>query len=609
MWQQAAGRRAAVEAAVAEAGRLRDAYRYAEAQAVLEQAERGADDWARQRLGAALADLRLVQRLDDIRGRAVELTDGRMNWRVADEEYEAAFREAGLGKPGEPAKTVGDRLRGSAVWVALVAAVDDWAARTENEERQAWLLNVARWAERSSEGGPEGWAERFRHPEVWRDRAKLERLAREADVSELSPQTLYALAVALEKQGGDRLPLVLSAQDRHPSDFWLTFYAGLTLCDAKRYGEGEGYYRAARGLRPDSTIALTNLGAALGQQGKLDEAVACYRRALKQDPKYALAHSNLGVALGQQGKLPEAVFCLRRAIELNPKYASPYNNLGIALRKQGKLEEAVACYRRAIDLDPEYAGAYSNLGNALRDKGNLEEAVASHRQAICLDPEYAPAHSNLGIALMKQENVKEAVACFRRALDLNAKDALARTNLRLIELDARLPALLAGTDRPANQAERLEFARLLASKERFGAAADLAAEALAADPRLAADLRAGHRYDAACSAARTGSGQGADAAGLTAGERLRWRRQALTWLRADLAAWDRQLQGGGPAAGPVVRQRLRHWQTDRDLAGLREPAELVRLPAEERAACQRLWADVAALLKRTEPKDKPAAKE
>jgi hypothetical protein len=49
-----------------------------------------------------------------------------------------------------------------------------------------------------------------------------------------------------------------------------------------------------------------------------------------------------------------------------------------------------------------------------------------------------------------------------------------------------------------------------------------------------------------------------------------------------------------------VRQRLRHWQQDGDLAGLRDAAALAKLPAEERAACERLWADVAALLKKAE---------
>jgi hypothetical protein len=50
-------------------------------------------------------------------------------------------------------------------------------------------------------------------------------------------------------------------------------------------------------------------------------------------------------------------------------------------------------------------------------------------------------------------------------------------------------------------------------------------------------------------------------------------------------------------------QRLRHWQRDGALAGLRDHAALARLPAEERQACRQLWAEVAALLKKAEEKE------
>jgi hypothetical protein len=86
---------------------------------------------------------------------------------------------------------------------------------------------------------------------------------------------------------------------------------------------------------------------------------------------------------------------------------------------------------------------------------------------------------------------------------------------------------------------------------------------------------------------------------MTPTDRLRWRRQALTWLRADLLVWDER-QAADPSAGPLVAQTMRHWRSDPDLAGLRDAAQLARLPAEERAACQRLWIDVAALVRQAE---------
>jgi hypothetical protein len=53
---------------------------------------------------------------------------------------------------------------------------------------------------------------------------------------------------------------------------------------------------------------------------------------------------------------------------------------------------------------------------------------------------------------------------------------------------------------------------------------------------------------------------------------------------------------------PLVRQRLAHCQKDADLASVREQEALARLPEDERLAWQRLWEDVAELMKKGEEK-------
>jgi len=126
------------------------------------------------------------------------------------------------------------------------------------------------------------------------------------------------------------------------------------------------------------------------------------------------------------------------------------------------------------------------------------------------------------------------------------------------------------------------------------------AEAFTADPKLADDLELSHRYEAACAAALAAAGQGADAGRLDDQGRARWRKQALEWLRADLLANGKLLASGKREARPLVRQRLRHWQGDQQLAGLRESAAVARLPADERDACQQLWAEAQALLSKAE---------
>jgi hypothetical protein len=101
-----------------------------------------------------------------------------------------------------------------------------------------------------------------------------------------------------------------------------------------------------------------------------------------------------------------------------------------------------------------------------------------------------------------------------------------------------------------------------------------------------------------------GSGQGKDADKLDEKEQARLRQQAVTWLRADLAYWTQQAQSAKPGDRTLVQKRLQHWQEDSDLAGLRDPEAVKKLPAAERAACQKLWADMADVLKKIRQKAK-----
>ena len=69
----------------------------------------------------------------------------------------------------------------------------------------------------------------------------------------------------------------------------------------------------------------------------------------------AITENNLGTALQDHKRYDEAVAHHERAIQLMPDYAPAYNNLGAALRGAGRLDDAVARYRKALELKPDFA--------------------------------------------------------------------------------------------------------------------------------------------------------------------------------------------------------------------------------------------------------------
>jgi hypothetical protein len=173
---------------------------------------------------------------------------------------------------------------------------------------------------------------------------------------------------------------------------------------------------------------------------------------------------------------------------------------------------------------------------------------------------------------------------------------------RLVALDRCLPAVLRGEGEPESAAECLELAHLCQQyKGLMVAATRLYADAFAGEPAYAEELTHGYRYDAACAAALGACGQGEDARARPDKESLTLRRQALTWLRADLAL--AATEGRRDEAGrKAVRQRLTHWRQDPDLATVRDGAALDQLPEDERRQWHQFWEEVAALLNSAEPR-------
>jgi tetratricopeptide (TPR) repeat protein len=293
--------------------------------------------------------------------------------------------------------------------------------------------------------------------------------------------------------------------------------------------------------------------------------MAAYREALTLNPDYAEAHTNLGNALWNKGDLAGAMACYRKAIACKPDLVEPHYNLGVTLNVQGDPAGASAAFRKAIELKPDYAEAHNNLGIALKEQGNLVGAIAAYEKAIAFKPDLAEPRRNLVIAR------------------------------RETELEAKLPAYLAGKAKPANSAEQIDLANLCARKHLNHASARFFEAGFEAEPGLANDLARGHRYNAACAAVLAGCGQGKDSPPVDQKERVRLRQKAVEWLRADLGAWREQLNKEPVKTRPDVEKTLSHWLTDPDLSGVRDREALAKLPEAERGQWKKFWQEVAAL--------------
>ncbi|MBI4679055.1 MAG: tetratricopeptide repeat protein [Elusimicrobia bacterium] len=250
----------------------------------------------------------------------------------------------------------------------------------------------------------------------------------------LSVVVLLALGAATWRQGGvyrDDATLWEDVLAKNPASFLAHTNLGHALAEQGRLDEAIRHYRLALQARPDAASARNNLGVALAGQGRIEEALRQYELALLAQPDFAEAHSNLGSALARQGRMDEAVRHYGLALQAQPYCASAHNNLALALAGQGRLDDAVRHYDLALQARPDFAEAHSNLGGALARQGRLDDAVRHYELALQARPDFAEAHNNLGAALAKQGRMDEAIRHYGLALKAQPDFALAHENLGL----------------------------------------------------------------------------------------------------------------------------------------------------------------------------------
>jgi protein O-GlcNAc transferase len=218
---------------------------------------------------------------------------------------------------------------------------------------------------------------------------------------------------------------ILSRQPKHAD---ALHFMGLLACQIGQSDAGITLMRESIAAYP-SPIYYNNLGNALRDARKLEDAVAAYCRAVELKADYAEAHNNLGNALRETGEAAAALTSCARAIELRPGYAEAYNNLGNALKDLGELDAALAAYGKAIGANPAFAEAHLNLGVALQAKGHGDAALECLRECVKAAPQLAVAHDKLAGMLMHRGDIAGAVEAYRRVVELTPDSAQALNTL------------------------------------------------------------------------------------------------------------------------------------------------------------------------------------
>ncbi len=217
----------------------------------------------------------------------------------------------------------------------------------------------------------------------------------------------------------------------------------LTARQVLFWKDSETVYRHALAVTSENALAHQNLGAALAEQGKVDEAWGHFSEALRIWPDYPEAQSNLGFLEFLRGNTEEAIRHYRAALKGKVGMSKTHFLLAMALAERGKRPDAVNEYRRALELEPNHEVALNNLAWILATDSDPQirnggEAVKL-AERLCQLSQFRQAQyvGTLAAAYAEGGRFAEAVEAAQEAEKL-AREAnhtqLAARNRELLEL-------------------------------------------------------------------------------------------------------------------------------------------------------------------------------
>ena len=203
---------------------------------------------------------------------------------------------------------------------------------------------------------------------------------------------------------------------------------GLAFHNRGQLDRAEVIYREVLAIAPDDFDALHLMGMLEGQRGNATGAVDWMSQALRINPHAASAHSNLGVALLELNRPEEALASFDRALALKPEFVDALNGQGIALIQLQRPERALPSFDRALALRPDLAIALYGRGNALFQLERLDEALVSYDRVLMQMPAHLEALKDRGDVLLQLKRPDEALASYDKALAINPKHAQVMNN-------------------------------------------------------------------------------------------------------------------------------------------------------------------------------------
>jgi Tfp pilus assembly protein PilF len=167
----------------------------------------------------------------------------------------------------------------------------------------------------------------------------------------------------------------------------------------------------------EALYRLNNIGVALMEQFKHEDAIREFKKILATDPGFVTARINLALAYYFLNDSRNAVSEAREALKISP--SSPHANyvLGATLKKEREYQEALKAFSKILETDSGEPISNIQIGQVYSQLQQYDRAIEAFKRALEAESYNATAAYSLAQAYNRSARAKEG----REMLDLFQK--------------------------------------------------------------------------------------------------------------------------------------------------------------------------------------------
>lgn len=230
----------------------------------------------------------------------------------------------------------------------------------------------------------------------------------------------------------ERLTALIQLGTATPEDWNLR---GLNYYWQRDYDNAAADFRQAARMNEAVGLYWANLGDALSEAGKHEEAIDVYTTALAKGADAADVFGSRGWARYNLGALNEALADLDQALAKNADHTNNRNDRGLVHYSLRDYPAALADFDAALKINKDNVAFLTNRAMAHAASGNEVKAAEDVDRALALDGDFRPARLEKSWQLLAAGCPVEAFAEIEKADRLGPPD--------LSSLEVRASALFA----------------------------------------------------------------------------------------------------------------------------------------------------------------------